>query len=539
MDTIEFIEKFDIDYDSFISYNGDNIKEYKYFLLKKANGTKRDILSPSPLLLIIQKKVKVFLDTLYKAPSCVHGYVPGKSIVTNAQPHTRKKFIFKVDIKDFFMTITKKRVDGLFFSLTNDKLLSEVLSNIVTAHGYLPVGAPTSPVISNMIMFKFDKEMIRLCKSENVCYTRYADDMTFSIYKGNFPSSIGILDAKELIKPGKTLKAIISKAGFTLNENKTRSYTKHQRQSVTGLVVNKKVRPPNGYLSNLRAIKHSIEKYGIVSASQYFSELSCTETRYQNRINYYEYFGHFVRGKIEYLGMVCGKKSRIYLEYKDWYDLRFYNVGNLSRSVFPLEWFIEDSNTINGQHLALDDSMAQGTCFLLDGVGFVTADHVLPKTETFDFLKSNNILKLVDVDSGGKIDMRIAHRFPEVDLAILSPVNRDINHFGRLAFDLTFNHKVGSEVSMVGYPDYQQGNRFANHHSYITQIRTISSVVYVDVYDGIRGGMSGGPVLNMDNKVVGVMHKGDTGQNDFKKYLYVPIESVVKRCPHVPQNDQD
>jgi len=251
------------------------LPNYSTFKIAKKNGGERLINSPVKELKDIQKKVSKLLqeclNTIFileghrnhnkEIESISHGFLKGKSIITNAEPHKNKHFVLNIDLNDFFGTIHYGRVYGFLkqnkhFGLHED--VARAISNIVCYQNKLPQGAPTSPVISNLIGSIMDIRLISLAKKHGVFYTRYADDLTFSSNKKNFPKEIAYLDGGK-VHIGNSLSKIIVKCGFEINQSKSRLQFKDSRQDVTGLTVNKKVNVSANYRGHARILWHKIK----------------------------------------------------------------------------------------------------------------------------------------------------------------------------------------------------------------------------------------------------------------------------------------
>lgn len=136
-----------------------------------------------------------------------------------------------------------------FISSGYEKKLSLILSNLVTLKGSLPQGAPTSPCLSNIIMRKFDADISTYCKKNDIRYTRYADDLTFS----------GKLNKQKIIN---LCEKKLNRLNLKLNTDKIRVLKRHNRQSVTGIVVNEKIQVERSKRLEYRKITYYIEKYG-------------------------------------------------------------------------------------------------------------------------------------------------------------------------------------------------------------------------------------------------------------------------------------
>lgn len=230
----------------------DTKKHYSRFFIWKdeAHTKKRWIEAPDEILKSIQNKI--LHGILYRsAPTkYAHGFVHKRSIVSCAKEHTGKNFVLKLDLKNFFPSITRDMVYGAMY----EEIKPETVNIIIPAlemclmDGRLPQGAPTSPALSNIVCKPLDLIFSGLAQKYEMAYTRYADDLIFSSNDDRIYKMIPII------------KSIITKFGLVVNEKKVKVLKKHQRQTVTGLVVNAdgktSVRRRNRM--NLRAYMHQI-----------------------------------------------------------------------------------------------------------------------------------------------------------------------------------------------------------------------------------------------------------------------------------------
>lgn len=155
-------------------------KAYTTFKIPKKSGGHRLITTPQTSLKIIQHKLNQVLSSVYKVKPSVHGFAIEKSIVTNAKIHLKQRYILNLDLQDFFPSINFGRVRGLFiakpYNCTQE--VATILAQICCYNNQLPQGAPTSPIISNMICARLDSQLQKLAKKYWCIYTRYADDIT-------------------------------------------------------------------------------------------------------------------------------------------------------------------------------------------------------------------------------------------------------------------------------------------------------------------------------------------------------------------------
>ena len=220
-------------------------RHYKQFRIPKRSGHGyRIICAPSKQLKGIQRWIMVFILRKVDLPTPSTAFRPACSIVRNAKPHTEQDFVFNADIKDFFPSITARRVCGLFKSLGYPGDVAFALARLTTFDDCLPQGAPTSPDIANIICRKLDSRLEGLCNKRGWSYTRYCDDITISGTGGISDTSIS------------TISEIVEEEGFVLNSRKTHTVRRNGRQMVTGLVVNENVSIPRYQRKRWRAVFH-------------------------------------------------------------------------------------------------------------------------------------------------------------------------------------------------------------------------------------------------------------------------------------------
>jgi RNA-directed DNA polymerase len=216
---------------------------YKRKLILKRNGKDfREIYAPAEQLKKVQRRLNEILQSVYfpKRKVSAHGFLPERSILTNARLHANRRYVLNIDLKDFFPSIHYGRVRGMFmgrpYNLPFD--VASLLARISCFQSQLPQGAPSSPVISNMICAKMDSQLQKLAKSQRCIYTRYADDLSFSTYTPTFPTALAIVGVDGVIELGSQLGAVLKENKFEVNMQKTRIHARPWRQQVTGLTVN-------------------------------------------------------------------------------------------------------------------------------------------------------------------------------------------------------------------------------------------------------------------------------------------------------------
>lgn len=273
------------------------ISHYHRFTIPKKSGGKREISSPKSELRQAQSWIKQEILDHLKVHSQAYGFVPSKSTVDNALPHVGKQVVVKLDLQDFFPSITFPRVRGLFRSFGYSGEVSTVLALLCTEPPHreiefqgkkyyisieerqLPQGACTSPAITNLLCLRLDERLAQLASKRGFTYSRYADDLTFSC-SGDSEQQIG--------KMLGTIRKIVQAEGFQVNEKKTRVLRSSGRQRVTGVVVNEKPSLDRKRLRNFRALLHNVEKKGLDAENR------------ENHPNFWQY----ILGNASYIQMV-------------------------------------------------------------------------------------------------------------------------------------------------------------------------------------------------------------------------------------------
>ncbi|RIW11107.1 retron Ec67 family RNA-directed DNA polymerase/endonuclease [Veillonella parvula] len=248
---------------TYVLYKKGIEKSYKSFDVPKKAGGVRVINSPNKQLKRIQRRLgkkiydihKNYIDQNGIASNISHGFEMGKGIITNARIHKNKKYLLNIDISNFFSSVNFGRVQGYFHKSQEfmfSKEVSTIISQLVCYDKKLPQGAPTSPIISNLIFNIVDLRILSLAKKYKLSYTRYADDMSFSTNNRAFQT--------DYINFIKELRVLLENSGFEINENKTRLEYYSSRQEVTGLTVNKKINVSRKFIKQTRAMVDQLLK---------------------------------------------------------------------------------------------------------------------------------------------------------------------------------------------------------------------------------------------------------------------------------------
>jgi retron-type reverse transcriptase len=248
-----------------------NISHYIRFKIPKKTGGERLISAPMPRLKRLQQWIlKQILEKLPIHPNA-HGFCLNRSIVSNAQPHVGSEIVINFDLKDFFPSISYRRVKGLFKSFGYSELaatifallsteadrekveLDGVIYHVALEERYLPQGSPASPALTNLLCRCLDRRLTTMAEKQGFVYTRYADDLTFSSSQDN-PRVCNLLRGTE---------TIVQQEGLMINQEKTRILRRGRQQEVTGIVVNDKLSVDRKTLKKFRALLYQIEKEGL------------------------------------------------------------------------------------------------------------------------------------------------------------------------------------------------------------------------------------------------------------------------------------
>jgi RNA-directed DNA polymerase len=343
-------------------------KMYRQFSIAKGLGKTRVICAPDRRLKILQRKLAPLLGQIYRVRNPVHGFVLDRSVKTNAEAHGARRFVLNLDLQHFFPTITENRIVGLLSSVGLERRVAEIVARLACYDGHLPQGAPTSPVLSNMICYRLDTELLRIAKSARAIYTRYADDITFSGYQPPVPlfeagpPPVGKFSPDLLAA---ALRDAIQGNGFTVNPHKLHYADRNSRRIVTGVKINSGLNVDRRYVRNIRAKLSSIERHG----------LEASQATYSSKGGKGDIRSH-IRGKIAYVGHLKGLADPVVRSLALRYNRNFADhpvkitptdSEQRDRSV----WIVEHSG--NGGE--------QGTAFFLSGVGLVTAAHCVEDPE--------------------------------------------------------------------------------------------------------------------------------------------------------------
>ncbi len=255
-------------------------RRYSYRWVAKRSGAFRLVEAPRPRLKLVQRRALREIVAMIPPHDSVHGFRPGRSIRTFVDPHVGRRVVLKMDLKDFFPTISSARVTALFLTAGYPEPVARLLSGLATnrvpgsvwndpaapprtadswrfrrlhEHPHLPQGAPTSPALANLAAHRLDVRLSALAESSGARYTRYADDLAFSGDR-DFERSVGRFSIQ--------VGAIALEEGFEVHTRKTRIMRRGVRQRVAGVVLNERPNVVRGDYDTLKAILHNCVRHG-------------------------------------------------------------------------------------------------------------------------------------------------------------------------------------------------------------------------------------------------------------------------------------
>lgn len=508
---------------NYLVYQRKNL--YTSFYINKKQGGFRKILSPCYDLKKIQKELNIIMSNNYEFNNeTVHGFVKEHSIKTNATVHKDANYIVNIDLKNFFDNIHFGRVRGMFMKspFNFSDYIATNLAKLTCYEKKLPQGAPTSPTISNIICYRMDRELSHLCNKYNCRYTRYADDITISTKMLYLPKEIAKFRDGQVILSS-NITDIIKNEGFIINNDKLKISPNSDRQEVTGLIVNKKVNVQKVYIKKLRALLNNVSKYGFyLEGCKYFEKTlnDCSNKDYVEHR-----FINVLKGKIEFLKMIRGIDDYVYIKY-----------ASLFNELIDYEYFDTDYGLTMKEFiekrvypLISYDEMVQGTCFMADEIGMITSTHVLISPQSFITENKYKEIELKDklnfCTVGSKPFYILDHYNRKY---IINPeitreqINSDILFYKcipskkRFKINMTYEPKIGETVYLAGYGEFKDFKTSTINYikSNVTGYTEFLDRKVACINSKIYHGMSGGPVLNSNREVIGIIYAGLNLEDD-------------------------
>lgn len=492
-------------------------KNYTEFKIKKKSGGFRTIKAPSSTIKIIQRKLSGALYICTKIHGSAHGFAYDKNVKTNASFHVKRRYVLNIDLENFFDTINFGRVMGLFMAqpFNFNKTVAVLLAQICCDNGSLPQGAPTSPIISNLICYRLDNQLRDFSRGNYCTYTRYADDMTISFNSNLALKAVTGNKDSSMLSPA--LKAIIEENnGFVINVAKVKLYCKDtSRQRVTGLVVNEKVNIKREYIRGIRAILYSWKTKGLEYASTVF---------FQNNLDMYYSEEHktgkfieIIGGRLNYVEQIIGKNNFIYRRLKNGFN----EVLNNGLPVLPVSYDEE----VKMATWVIENDEFQGTGFFMknqDDILFVTCAHTLMSRDGERILDSIIYSPFRNISRKYKIQVKVINT--SYDFALCEIIRIPGKEVWPLNMGCSSDLQETTDIIITGYPSYSIGQQLRIAPAKVTRRGMNCGVELVCTNGDIEEGNSGGAILNMKHEVVGLGSHNKTCL--LKESAFLPIETV-------------
>lgn len=291
-------------------YHSKDNPHYRIFSIKKRGGGSRPIHAPHKVLKIVQSWIARNILSDAASHESAKAYKTGESIVDNASAHCGAEWLLKLDIRNFFHNISERQVYRVFRSMNYPALLSFEMARICTqidcvssekrwksgkgnykiveysstVVGCLPQGAPTSPMLSNLVCKDLDEVLFSMSSEHSSTYTRYADDLTFSFSN---------VSRSDIISFKRKVSNVLKQYGFEINREKTRLVPPGARKIVTGLLINSDKPAISRELKDkIKAELYYCHKYGVAN--------HCKKNKYKSIIG----FANHMNGLISFVNSV-------------------------------------------------------------------------------------------------------------------------------------------------------------------------------------------------------------------------------------------
>lgn len=501
----------------FFNFLGLSHSEYQYILwyrermyklesIPKRSGGFRILFCPDKRLKYLQRRINLLLLKIFSVRNPVHGFVQNRSVVTNARAHIGRPYVLNIDIEKFFPSIELNRVVGVLVAVGVDRDVASAIAELCCYREALPQGAPTSPILSNMACYNLDKSFMAFSRHRQLRYTRYADDITLSSNSGleamlAAPRGPGRLTSEEL---NQEIVNLLARSGFRLNQRKIRSFGPKSRTVITGIIVGDRLGVSRELVSRIRSYLFDIEKRGYPAA----------QSRYVKKIGVPCSLHRHLRGSLEWMASVKGRGDPVFQGFAVRFNRIFSGAVEVIYFPSPEQVLSECVRVVEQVKIGkggVQQAERQGTIFYVTNVGWITAAHCVDLHDDVEiFLPGKFRVR-------GRVAFRCGHR----DIAVVTaPI--EIKHGLKLA---SGNMRQGDHFFVCGYPGFGPGDSVTRRPGTVSSVYTKSAVSRFDSTARFSGGMSGGPIVDSEFNVNGLVYKGGVGE---ERDIGTPSSEILK-----------
>lgn len=468
----------------------------------------------------LQRRTLELLEALYVPRRPVHGFVKNRSAITNANAHQGRPYLLNLDLANYFETIRRRRVLGMLKAVGVPHDVADAICCICVIRDQLPQGSPASPILANLVTYRLDRDLMSFAKSNRLRYTRYADDISFSSYvspTGLFADgqlSNGRLAVEVL---SQELRQAVQANGFEINPDKLWFSGPRSRKEVTGLVVGEFTNIKRTFVRNLRASLYKVEQLGRTVAEADLAGRHATPVQLDSML----------RGRLEWLAQVRGRSFPPFRTLAKRFNQLFPDAHPIQ--IDPTYEEVVESAVWIVEFLFDDDKgevrCDQGTAFFLEDVGLVTCFHTmesLPKGAKASLYRPSLPGKAFEAEP-------TKYACPVRDLVVLSH-NVPENSYRSLSAGSGLERPPESIIA-YGFPAFGPGDGLSRRPGELIGRTTKSGVKLLDVSAVLASGISGGPVVNQRNEVVGIAMRGGGTE---PKQLAVELAELMKLLAETP-----
>lgn len=468
----------------------------------------------------------------YQPPLCVHGFVPLHNISSNAKSHVKKSAVVSIDLKNFFPSITGDRIHGLFrsdpFYFPED--VANLLTELVCNKGSLPQGAPTSPILSNMICYRLDKQLVSYAAKNKLVYTRYADDITFSSTSRNAINKLFNENESGVAAINSEVRDLIKANRFEINEAKIHIARKSSRQQVTGIIVNEKCNFPRKEYRSLRVLFNNWDRIGIEYAGAEYAKCNHSHASKlfdEDGLISETLLKKHIRGRLEYYTMITSPNKKASLPLAKLWSMYHDVTGERvpistpEHTVYQTEVCYSRENA-QGEPVLLCEN---GTSFLTDKGYLFTCAHCLCELH-HEYKKIGTELCLFPTLKT-IYEPEISDFFIDktMDIAtIKAPSFMKNEPFVILNKD--YLPQIGETVKAYGFAGGDKSVRCIEG-----KVAEILKKGRIRVDRPFIHGMSGGPVVNTRGEVIGVLTGGSASDDYSHDGEFVSFSMICEQLP--------